>query len=569
MKSIKNFFVKIKKNKQLKLISILIVCLLLILIINVSMAYLGAYAPKEGNTPISISTYSVNKFIGDNVPINLTGEDISQNKSITATDKVTLIANDETNSATTSYHPYLIIERNNFTYSINGGPPELLLEITGPNGKITSLPGLAYKTSGGVSGFDVTTKNGIIPLIANDTAKTISTTNTTTGTTDNWQVKITYVNQSGNQSVNNWKEFKSNIIFSQDKISIEPKFNSINVTVPTHLKNGKPITSYTYKIKEASSSNAYSEFPNQTSNTYTFSTLVKETNYSILVEGENGNDLETILNTEVSTITNNLAKYITNYVPTVTSGTGLYHHTPDLQNGAGDNNYRYAGANPDNWVTFNNEDYRIIGVFKDTPESPYRVKLIKDKSIANKAWDDDNLNNWARDATLNTYLNGEWYNSLGEDKNKIEDHKWQIGGINWDNSNYKTNTVKQNYEYELGTQKAPNSTWTGKIGLMYVSDYGYAAIPEAWPKGEDNYAGNTDNDLVIKDNNWMYIKKMIQWTISRLSDFRYYVFRVIEDGNVIDGIAFNSYAIRPVFYLESNVTISSGNGTSSTPYILD
>ena len=58
---------------------------------------------------------------------------------------------------------------------------------------------------------------------------------------------------------------------------------------------------------------------------------------------------------------------------------GIYYHNASLTNGAGDNSYRYAGANPNNFVWFGSSEspcptvnlYRIIGVFGD------KVKLIK------------------------------------------------------------------------------------------------------------------------------------------------------------------------------------------------
>ena len=516
----------------------------------------------------------MDKFIGDNVPINLTGEDISQNKSITATGKATLIANDETNNASTSYHAYLVIEKNDFVYSINGNTPELLLTITGPNGSITNLSGLTYKTSGGVSGFDITTKNGIIPLINNDESKNISTTNTTIGTTDDWQVKLTYVKQNGNQSTNNGKQFNSKIIFSQDAMSIKSEDTTIKVMVPNHLSNGKPITNYTYKIKEASSSNAYNEFPNQTNNNYTFTGLKERVKYDVLVEGTDGKKTETLLVTEDKTDVI-FSNYIINKVQKVKSGTGLYYHNGTLKANkkildANDKNYRYAGADPANHVEINNEDYRIIGVF-DIDGKNY-VKVIKTVSISKDGstqikWNDVDSNDWET-SSLKNYLNGEWLTALENviGTEKIAAVQWQIGGI--DSREFVNQQVPYLYNLELGNNKTSRLSSPTKIGLMYVSDYLYAAPKEKWTLcGYNRVDLSQDYSKAYKED-WIY-NKDFPWTISRDTAMPN-VYIVHSRGSIANtGEMSDTNTVRPTFYLSSDVTISSGNGTSSAPYKLD
>ena len=558
MKKIKEFFVKIKENKPLKLISILVVCILLILIINISRAFLGAYATNEGSTSISVSTYSVDKFIAKPMSLNMTGEAITQNKSATANTPVTLIANDETNNATKSYHVYLVIEKNDFVYSINGSTPELLLEIKGPDGNvITSLPGLAYTTSGGVSGFDVTTKNGIVPLIANDASKTISTTNTTTGIIDNWQAKLTYVKQSGNQNANNGKIFKSNIIFSEDTISITPKETSIDVTIPAHLKNGKAITSYNYKIKEATSTSNYNEFPNQTSNNYTFTKLTEGTKYNILVEGTDKTNTETLLNTEVNTKTN-LLNYIINSF-TSQGANGLYHHTSSLANSANDGSYRYAGADPNNYVclgeckTDDSNKYRILGVIDNKVRLMKYTSLVDESGYEGCFWDRNRTNNWKK-STLRAELNDPstgFLSTLGEYKDKIESTTWYLGP-----SDTEEYTARQFYNKEHNKSK----TCTDKIGIMYVSDYGFAALPKYWKIIVGNYDGDGAN------NDWIYIPETEQWTIvSNTSDKVYHVSGI---GWVFIAKPSSAEPVRPVFSLSTDVTFSSGNGTPGNPFII-
>ena len=159
-----------------------------------------------------------------------------------------------------------------------------------------------------------------------------------------------------------------------------------------------------------------------------------------------------------------------------------------------DNNIRYIGANPNNYVYFNCSDYsnqsdstcekwRIIGVFKNMTKSDGTkedlVKIIRNDFINNITWDSNNVNDWST-ATFQTTLNGEYYNgtyvtgALKNDitRNAIESVVWNLGG----SSTYKGVTASMFYESERGTTvySGHATTWTGKIGLMYPSDYGYA-----------------------------------------------------------------------------------------------
>ena len=294
--------------------------------------------------------------------------------------------------------------------------------------------------------------------------------------------------------------------------------------------------------------------------TYIFTGLEKNTLYHIEIRavdevGQYSSYTEDI--TALDSIP--FAQWIKNNVPLVTSGVGLYHHTADLTNGAEDNNYRYAGKTPNNWVKFNNENYRIIGVYGNN------VKLIKNESIGTKSWDDTNSNNWERPATLNTYFNGEWYNSLGNDKNLIADYNWQIGGMSW--SNFTNKTVPEVYNLELGNNKTEGLSSPTKIGLMYVSDYLYAAPQGKWTLCGYNESSSSQDYRSAYTEDWMYSSDY-PWTISRISDYSFYVFRVNSGGTVNYDLASFSIAVRPVFYLESNVTFSRGEGSSSDPYNL-
>ena len=261
----------------------------------------------------------------------------------------------------------------------------------------------------------------------------------------------------------------------------------------------------------------------------------------------------------MTTSLGNFAEYITTQVYTGTDGeNGLYYHDADLANGAGDNSYRYSGANPNNYVCFgatgadcqNSENqYRIIGVFNN------QVKLIKATSYGNYAWDADNINTW--DATtkpdIYTTLNTTYYNTLGSEwQSKIATHSWKVGGM----ARATSATAKDYYDTEVGTGQSGYEE-TMKIGLMYVSDYGYGASEEYWTTELNNY------ELTV-DSNWMYLGAY-EWLISRRSGFTNYAFYVDIAGYVLNVGVNDTNAVRPSFYLESDVTYASGSGSMTDP----
>ena len=230
--------------------------------------------------------------------------------------------------------------------------------------------------------------------------------------------------------------------------------------------------------------------------------------------------------------------------------------------------YRYRGASPKNYVTFNNEVWRILGVFPTddgTGKIENRIKLVRNESIGNKYWNTGKSNNWARPTTLNTELNGAYLNNYATiAQNMIGNAKYYLGGYN--GSNVTVDTIYQ-YErkisgsgtYYYGTN--PNS-WVGKAALMYLSDYGYAASEEC-TKTLSNY-----NDLTCKSNNWLFDKNY-QWVLFQNPYRRYTVYRVVPDGNYGNlNVYENLYNVRPTLYLTSSVKITGGDGTSTNPYTL-
>ena len=236
--------------------------------------------------------------------------------------------------------------------------------------------------------------------------------------------------------------------------------------------------------------------------------------------------------------------------------------------------YRYIGNNPSNYVTFNNETWRIIGVFSvddGTGNVEERLKLIRDESIGNMAW--DNTNDWPN-ATLNTNLNSGdyWTNSLSEDaKNMIGDAVWYLGGTS-DYTSASNGLRSHWYSYERGTTvySGISTSWTGKVGLMYLSDYGYATSGGTTTDRNsclNKELYNWDSVSDCYNNDWIF-NSSAEWTITPRASHSNDVFRLDYAGCVNgDGTRY-AFGVRPVVFLKSSIKIVDGDGSSSNPYIL-
>ncbi|MBD9098278.1 hypothetical protein EGP98_01560, partial [bacterium] len=276
--------------------------------------------------------------------------------------------------------------------------------------------------------------------------------------------------------------------------------------------------------------------------------------------------------------------------------------------------YRYIGKNPNNYVKFNDELWRIIGVFDvddGTGKIEKRMKIIRNESIGNYSWDnkdtstgaetDNGKNSWS-DARLNYLLNpghesetyggslywnrksGRCYfgssngttscnfTSTGltdEAKAMIGDAKWYLGG----SSIYNDVTPPMFYTRERGTTvySGRSTNWTGKVGLMYPSDYGYATSGGSSKNRASCMANalyNWNNYSDCPNNDWLYNSSTTQWIMSPSADYSYYVVGVIYAGFVNDYNAYFTNAGRPVVHLKSTIKITGGTGSSTDPFIL-
>jgi len=215
----KKFIKKIKSNKLLSILSVLIIGVFFILIARVTYAYLAPVF-NSAKTDVMGSSDTVDDFkfeLGDPLKIDATPTTLKENGSnyvTSTTAKALLKANSTKKTATYNYYVYFQIASNTFTYS-DGSTPEIILTVTNPNGEeVTSIEGFTYGTFNGVSGFDITTKEGTFN-IAN--SYEITSNSSTSYTTQSWTIKITYLNLSIDQSTNFGNSMGVNVYITKNE----------------------------------------------------------------------------------------------------------------------------------------------------------------------------------------------------------------------------------------------------------------------------------------------------------------------------------------------------------------
>ena len=268
-----------------------------------------------------------------------------------------------------------------------------------------------------------------------------------------------------------------------------------------------------------------------------------------------------------------------------------------------DANIRYYGSNPNNYVRFNNELWRIIGVFGNN------VKLVRSESLGSLSWDSSEssvnngwgVNEWSQ-ADLQVYLNKMYYggtsitcyggyrnetktcptNTIDEtSKSLIDYHTWNTGAPNSStlyNSTTKSFDTVEFYKAERGNETGKicssgnncNDTvtrtteWEGYIALPYVTDWAYASS-----ENDCNTKIDKSSSYKCKNNNWMQ-RSTVAWYLSPRAhpDYACVVSLVSGDGLADSSDAANPLSAFPTIYLKSNILIESGKGTSDNPYIL-
>ena len=298
-------------------------------------------------------------------------------------------------------------------------------------------------------------------------------------------------------------------------------------------------------------------------------TLVQNTDYTY------ANGIITFLNdlTEdyvVHKANSGSASFIKDIIDDVTpDSNGVYTGTPGTgctntfaYDGTSDNNLRYVGATPCNYVNFNCdntgnncETWRIIGVMNDVGGE--YLKIVSNTLSASYNWNDKNNNNDWNSVALNTYLNGTYLTSLNTTygKDMIQDVKWNIGG-----NTSTTATIPTFYTDEHSSQ----TTNALSVGLSSPADLAYATsggtARAACVSGTFSAYGNN-----CVTNNW-FNAGVNNWSIMNSGTNRAFYFT--SASRVTTATVKSLYQYRPTLYLKSTVSIVAGEGSSTKPYQL-
>ena len=505
------------ESKKTKIISIVAIVALLLVVITATYAYFNAQVGDPAAADVKINANTVDTFTfssGSEISFSINQENFASgagNQTGSTYASAMLTANNKTNTATEHYYLYLKIEKNTFTYSINTNTPEIIMTIKDSSGtEVTDISTLNHVIVTGangtqVSGYDITNKSGLITLFDN---REITTTSSKE---EKWNITITFVNYDENQNANAGKSMSAKVMIQKEEEKV----------------------------------------------------------------------------------------FLADYVKSLYTGTqgenSIYYHDSSLTNGAGDSSYRYSGANPNNYVCFGSNEntcptdnlYRIIGVFGNqvklikydyatsallgtdgdyastgTPNASYYKGSLT--TINTYYWNNSTKKNtWSESLLNKTNLNTNFINNIGTEwANKIATTTWKVGGNTY--ANIRDVIPATAYQNEIVNPVTTNTTdnateYTAKIGLMYVSDYGFAAEPSAWTLIMGNY-----NNTTATSTNWMYMG-LYDWTISRNAGNSDRPFLVSYGGHVTGIDVYYDFGCRPSFNLESFVTYVSGSGTQSDP----
>ena len=215
--------------------------------------------------------------------------------------------------------------------------------------------------------------------------------------------------------------------------------------------------------------------------------------------------------------------------------------------------YFFTGATPNNYITFNNEIWRIVSV-----ECDETIKIIREASIGSMAWDSSNSKNWARPASLNTYLNESYLTSTLNTtaQSQIVAKDFSIGIVE-----YYTNDLIDLINSEN------SSKWNGKVALATVSEYIRSNSNKSSCGTLNLYNMYYSSCL---STTWMYNNED-WWTLSPMSGISNISFYVDSNGAFYSSGTHvgTSHAVRPTVYLSSDIKITGGNGSQSNPYTIE
>ena len=478
-----------------------------------------------------------------------------------------------------NYSLKLIVESN--TFSDNAISVSLKSTNTSNNGTIAKIiPGTllsgASEVSLGFGSFDATKEIG------------------EAGATHDFELTVSFPEQYRSQSSDMGKHLSAHVTIGKANdlgtLTIADNYEKTNIT--TSVEKNKEVTLlslYKYPVDRSLS----------------------------IVSGEG------TINANKLTLKSDEMKVAINYPSITNTISGLNKTENGLEvDDTTDKNLRYVGASPKNYLKFNDETWRIIGVFnnittideQENEKTESLVKIVRNDSLGSYSWDSSGsttnsgygINEWSqadlmyelncdgkstkycRDDITEGYLSNlttgstTWYNNSNNAKNGTYDYDKniksksidKIAKVRWNTSvaEYGVSALNS-YNQERSTTpiSTPSDnvprfiTWDGKIALIYPSDYGYASTNKAC---RDSMISKTNNIYNCKNENWLF-NSASQWTLSPRSGDADIVFCVHSGGRVSYGYASFTYGVRPVLFLKSDVEILSGDGTNDNPFVLE
>ena len=539
---------KDKSKKQAITLSVVAVTTLIALVASATYAYFKAQGGDTTSTNLNVTTYTTDVFtfaVGDKINLEVTQSNFASGKGNAVGNtfaSATLTANNKTNTATEHYYLYLNIENNDFEYTVNDTTPELMLTITDNKGnEVTDIAGLTHTSvtdakGTTISGYDITTKSGLLKLFNN---REITTTSKKE---EKWNITITFVNYDADQTKNANKTLSAKVMIQKEKIV---------QTVANICKNGQSLSSCIISMNGIDDTLYHHN-----------GTIKSESEYSV-----------TILGSELT--------------KTYEAGTIL---------DANDGSYRYSGGTDvvNNYVCFgSNEDtcpesslYRIIGVFNDKTVKLIKATYAKSDLLGTDgaAYNDDqyywygpnsksNIWNYSLLNSYNLYRN--YFRGVLDKtwQNKIIRNRWSVGGNTADSlMDSIPSEIYQNEVVSPITDITGGGYFDWMIGLPYISDFYFAANKEIWllPPSSHEYIRNYKDNYQKPEGlrysviNWLFNPEMYFITRFSESTVGAYYFDAGEGLHLTRSDDMPKL-IYPTFYLNPDVTFVSGSGTSTDP----
>ncbi len=546
-----------------------------------------------------------NDNVSNNIIINANESNFNNNAGTSLGDGITgtaiLIAGDDDYKAEGTYNVYLYISKNELQYSsykkdtpddpdtgknvltyineeekskataeeLNGYSPipELYLTIKKGDTEINSGvtingedlsytgglfgdPDATDKTAKTLGGFDITEAEGLIKIRVNEEIKVEGDAGNHT-TTDTWQIIVTYKNLEYNQNLNTGKSLTGQVIIQkEEKVLTLADFctgEKISECFPENYKIDENIYFHNTDLEGGAMDDSY-RYSGSDEEVKNYVCLDGKTAPTTTGPCDNGDaDLYRI----IGLFKNDSGQYEMKLIK--------YDYATSAQLG---------------------EEGAYVSAYNYGDTNKYKGNQDNIDNIGGYYWTKhyNNVNEWAgstleevgselRKTNLNTYYLDTY---LKEEKgidtdNLITTHTWSLNG-------HSTSSVtpKEMYDNEMDKVESSPSvptktkTYPDKIGLMYVSDYGYAASPSS----TSNWTTNVNKYDSVTNSNWMH-RGLYEWTISRISLEFDTAFAVHSGGNVSDGFVGGfQHGVRPSFYLSSEVQIKSGDGSYDSPYRL-